>query len=134
MNENKNNEVTTTTTPEPPINIIPSKIEDCNESLNSTIAQNTVISPADIVTSKPIQPTTTEEKEYKNFSRILESDRDTSIVFDSNKECFVKDRDNCDVRDMKDESFIVSTESWNTVKNLSGRRDSNLGVYIWLVI
>lgn len=131
VNENKNNEVTTnTTTTKPPINIIPSKIEDCNESMTSTIAQNTVISPADIVTSKPIQLTITEEKEYKNFSRILESDRDTSIVFNSsNTDSFVKNKDFCDARDVNDDSFIVSTESWNTVKNLSGRRDSNLGVY-----
>lgn len=125
MNENKNNEVTTkTTTTKPPINIIPSKIEECNESMTSTIAQNTVISPADIVTTKPIQLTITAEKEYKNFSRILESDRDTSIVFNSSNKDF------CDTRDVNDDSFIVSTESWNTVKNLSGRRDSNLGVYM----
>lgn len=125
MNENKNNEVTTkTTTTKPPINKIPSKIEDCNESMTSTIAQNTVTSPADIVTSKPIQLTITAEKEYKNFSRILESDRDRSIVFNSSNT-----KDFCDIRDVNDDSFIVSTESWNTVKNLSGRRDSNLGVF-----
>lgn len=131
MNENKNNEVTTkTTTTKPPINIIPSKIEDCNESMTSTIAQNTVISPADIVTSKPIQLTITAEKEYNNFSRILESDRNRSIVFNSsNTNCLVKNKDVCDVQDMNDDSFIVSTESWNTVKNLCGRRDSKLGVY-----